>query len=417
MPVNPRPNSDEIRRRLLNGERQADIARACRATPSAVAGIARRMRLEGLLQLPVEPSAPGKTVPERPPLTPRQARVAELVEQGLDTRAIAKEMGVTVEGVYSLARAGGITLNGSGGRRGIGPDDRARILSLAKAGHGYRGIARQVKWSESVVSRVLKELREAGELPKGQPGWTQLADGVRADVVARLKAGQLPSAIAAHHGINPGTVTEIRKAARADGTLPTAPEPERERSPELVEAMRTLAAKGLSAAAIAAQVGRSRQWVASACAAEGIAIAAAGAVAGPWTEAELEALRAAAPDGIKAVMAALAAVVRVAGARPVQRTHSAINREAQRLGIVIAPRPEERAPEGAGFVFEELPQGGCRFGIGLGPDGRERFCGAPALGGGAPSPQRAPYCAAHGAVAVLRASTVQAGRELAGAGW
>lgn len=417
----PHPKTADIRRRLLDGERQASIAAACKASPAVVAGIARRMREEGLLGAAVPEKLAG-TETGRKALTPAQAAVAALVAQNKSTGEIASALGITVVAVQSRAKSAGIKLNGTGGRKGVGEAGRARIIELAAQGMATDVIAAKVKWSLSVVQQVLKAARDGGRLAGDARRRAAVIDpDVRAAVLARLKAGELASAIVATAGLPAHLVYGIRTEALAAGEIEGAPEVPRADDPELVARLRELAGRGQSAAQMAAALGRSRQWVAAACGMAGIVIARQPAsVAVAWTQAEREALRAQAPHGIMAVMEALMRVAPMAGSRAVQRSHSAINAEAQRLGIVIAPRAEERAPEGAGMVFDDLPKDGCRWPIGLGPDGRERFCGAPVprreAGGGVRVDVVRHYCAEHAPAAVVAGSAFNPTRQLAGAG-
>lgn len=423
---------EEIKGLLLAGRHSyGEIATRYGVTRAAVAGVAHRMRKAGLLRAPSAPRgvaagelAAGELAGGSEAdggATRRQAQLRQLVQQGKSTREIADLMGVSVPSVHSLAKRAKISLNGRGGRKGVSEALRLQVIAAVRAGETVKDVAARLLIPASTAQKIVTQARVDGLLPRLWNAAAPVSSDVRRDVIQRLAAGQPLGRVAQVHGLSRTTVETIRKHARAAGELaaPAAVPQDPAARAALVARVLDLARSGATATEIAARVGASRQWVAGTCRAAGVVVvqggtgASAGGGLMPWTAAEREALRREAPNGIRAVMRALAPL------RPdtfmPARTHSEINRQANELGIVIAAAPPQLAPDGAGVLFDDLAPDGCRWPLGLGPDGRERFCGAQRAAGATGG--RARYCAVHGLQATVRASTAGTARQLAGAGW
>lgn len=425
---------EEIRALLRRGDTSyAEIAAAYRVSRAAVAGIAHRMRKAGGFARP--PSKPGVRKAEpRPEAKPepkperrqsaqeiqraqRRAAIKALAKAGLTTKQIAERLGVEVSSVHKLAHRAGVSLNGRAGRKPVSDEVRDAIIQAVREGATAKEAGARFKVAASTAQVLVSLARADGLLPPLWNAPAPVSAEVRRDVVARLKAGEKLLHVAKLHGLSRTTVETIRKHARAAGELmaPTGVPDDPQAKAALVERVVGLARNGLNGREIAALVGASRQWVASTCKAAGVALARDGShsSAVPWTNAERQALRGAARLGMAAVMKAVAAE------RPDEfmaaRTHSEINREANAMGIVIAAAAPQMAPPGAGVRFDDLAPHGCRWPLGLGPDGQERFCGAARDAGATGG--RARYCAAHGAQATVRAATSSEAKQIAGAGW
>lgn len=371
---------EEIRALLQAGKEQREIARQMGCSRSTVSGVAFRMRKKaGSARAAVPPDGRVVALPSASDPEARRARKP--------------------------------------GRKPMPESVRQGIIDGVREGATATAMAERYKVSPSTAQEVVALARAAGELPPARTAPPVISDEVRRDVVRRLGAGERLQEVAAAHGLSLTNVKTIRKNARAAGELAShtgVPVDPAERA-ALVEQVLALGRQGLETRAVAARFKVSPEWVALVFRSAGIQRPARAAVvaAVPWTRAECEVLRREAPNGIAAVMAALAPH------RPAQfhaaRTHSQINRQANLMGIVIAASGPEMAPEGAGVLFDDLAPHGCRWPLGVGPDGQERFCGAPrdasATGG------RARYCAAHGARATVKAATHREAKQLAGAGW
>lgn len=387
-PVQPvRDIPKQIKAALLAKERQADIARRLHVSTARVAQMAFAMRAAGTLPpLEKRPKVPAGRKKNVLPDETRAAIVAALKER-VPTYALTKRFKLATRTINAVEKAaiaaGELEPRAAGPARKSGrttaaiSDERKQsILTALKNDVSMTDVAARFGVSRSTVRRIMEE---AGRVP-----------------------GRVPGRIG-HRGLDAQALKDQTQARLNDPASRKA----------IVDQVREMAGRGCRLMEMARAVDLLHPTLIKLMADEGIERVRVTPGMGPdapaWSPQELAALRAAAPLGIQAVLAA------VAQHRPGEwnghRTVSAVNAAAYRLGITIAVAPEDAAPEGAGVSFDDLRADQCRWPVGKGPDGRERFCGARRDAGA--GLLRRHYCAEHGARASVVAQGQRAGRALA----